>query len=436
VKSAVETLSPTRVRLTVEVPFEELTPSVTAAYQRISQQVNLPGFRKGKVPKALIDQRIGRGAVLDEAVNAHLPEAYSQAVREHEVIPIGQPEVDVKEFADGSDLKFTAEVDVRPTIVLPEYRGIQVEVADAEVTDAQVDEQLEALAARFAKLTTVERAASNGDFLSIDLSAARDDEPIEDATMSNLSYEVGSGNLIDGIDEQLVGLSAGESKTFSAPLRAGTAAGEDADITVTVKAVRERELPALDDDFAQLASEFDTIEELRADLGKRLGKIRLLEQGVEARDKVMDLLMELVDIPLPEGLVDAQVESHFEDGHGDAAHREEFDTEARKQLKAQFLLEEIANVEKLEASQDELTEWLVRQAPRYGMAPDAFAQALVDAGQVPSVVGEVVRAKALGLVLDHAVVVDASGRPVDLDALDRPDDDDAIAVIPSPDAAE
>ncbi|HTY72252.1 MAG TPA: trigger factor [Actinomycetes bacterium] len=418
-KSAVETLSPTRVRLTVEVPFEELTPSVNAAYQRISQQVQLPGFRKGKVPRSLIDQRIGRGAVLDEAVNAHLPEAYSQAVRENEVVPVGQPEVDITEFADGSDLRFTAEVDVRPTIELPDYRGLKVEVSDAVVTDEQVDEQVEGLRARFATLTPVERAAQAGDFLSIDLSAARDGELLDDATMSNLSYEVGSANLIDGLDEAVTGLEAGASSTFTAPLRAGVRAGEDADVTVTVKAVRERELPALDDDFAQLASEFDTLEELRTDLRDRLGKIRLLEQGVEARDKVMERLLELVDVPLPESLVNAQVDSHFEDGHGDEAHRDEVRDETRKQLTAQFVLDEIARREELEAGQDELTEWLVRQAPRYGMSPDAFAKALVDAGQVPAAIGEVVRAKALALVLDNAEVVDASGHVVDLEGLGR-----------------
>jgi len=438
VKSDVETLSPTRVRLTVEVPFDELKPSVSAAYQRIAASVNLPGFRKGKVPNSLIDQRIGRGAVLDEAVNEHLPAAYSQAVRDHEVVPLGQPEVDVTEFADGGDLKFTAEVDVRPTIELPDYNGLRIDVADAEVTEAQIDEQIDALRARFAKLTPVERAAQEGDFLSIDLSATRDGEALEDATMSNLSYELGSGNLVDGLDEKVVGLEAGGAATFTAPLRAGTAAGEDADITVTVKAVRERELPAADDDFAQLSSEFDTLAELRSDMAQRLGQIRLLEQGVEARDKVMDRLLELVDIPLPDSLVESQIESHFEDGHGDEAHRAEVVAETRKQLTAQFLLDEIARKEELEAGQDELTEWLVRQAPRYGMAPDAFAQALVENGQVGMVVGEVTRAKALGLVLDHAEVVDASGRPVDLDALDDPardgSVDDAIDVIPPTEA--
>jgi len=395
VKSDVETLSPTRVRLTVEVPFDELKPSVSAAYQRIAASVNLPGFRKGKVPNSLIDQRIGRGAVLDEAVNEHLPAAYSQAVRDHEVVPLGQPEVDVTEFADGGDLKFTAEVDVRPTIELPEYNGLRIDVADAEVTEEQIDEQIDALRARFAKLTPVERAAQEGDFLSIDLAATRDGEVLEDATMSNLSYELGSGNLVDGLDEQVVGLEAGGAATFTAPLRAGTSAGDDAEITVTVKAVRERELPAADDDFAQLSSEFDTLAELRSDMAQRLGQIKLLEQGVEARDKVMDRLLELVDIPLPDSLVESQIESHFQDGHGDDAHRAEFVTETRKQLTAQFLLDEIARKEELEAGQDELTEWLVRQAPRYGMAPDAFAQALVENGQVGMVVGEVTRARSM-----------------------------------------
>jgi trigger factor len=415
VKSAVETLSPTRVRLTVEVPFEELKPSLDEAYKRIGAQVQIPGFRKGKVPASLIDQRFGRGAVLEEAVNAYLPTAYTDAVREHEVQVLGQPEVDVTEFADGSDLKFTAEVDCRPEIELPDYEGLEVEVAAVAITDEDVAEQLEALRTRFATLTPVERAAQAGDFLSIDLVGSRDGEPIEDATAAGLSYEVGSANLVDGLDDAVTGLSAGEEATFSTDLN--DEVEEPADMTVTVKAVRERELPDLDDDFAQLASEFDTLDELREDLRTRLGRVKRLQQGVEARDAVLDKLLSLVDVPLPENLLEAEVDSHFEDGHGDDEHREQFVEGTRQSMKSQFVLDAIAAKEELQPEEAEVSEYIARQAPRYGMAPDAFAQALVEAGQVPAILSEVVRAKALAKVLESAKVVDTAGAAVDIEAL-------------------
>ncbi len=414
-KSDVETLSPTRVRLTVEVPFDELKPSLEEAYKRIGAQVQIPGFRKGKVPASLIDQRFGRGVVLEEAVNAHLPDAYNAAVREHEVRALGQPEVDVTEFADGTDLKFTAEVDCRPDITLPDYDGLEIEVDAVDVTDEDVDEQVEALRARFASLTTVERAAETGDFLTIDLAASRDGEPIEDATAAGMSYEVGSESLLDGLDAVVSGLSAGEEATFTAPLNDGVEA--DADLVVSVKAVRERELPELNDDFAQLASEFDTLDELRDDLRERIGRVKRMQQGVEARDAVLEKLLSLVEVPLPEALVDAEVESHFGDGHGDDEHRDQFVESTRKNLAAQFVLDEIVAKEELEPEEGELSEYLIRQAPRYGMTPDAFAQALVEAGQVPAIMAEVVRAKALAKVLEAAAVVDSEGEPVDLDAL-------------------
>ncbi len=414
-KSDVETLTPTRVRLTVEVPFEELKPSLDEAYKRIGAQVQIPGFRKGKVPTSLIDQRFGRGVVLDEAVNAYLPDAYGAAVREHEVRVLGQPDVDVTEFADGSDLKFTAEVDCRPEIELPDYNGLEVEVAEVVVSDSDVDEQVEALRARFATLTPVERAAQTGDFLTLDLAASRDGEAIEDATAAGLSYEVGSGDLLDGLDDVVVGVSAGEDVTFETELNDGEEA--PADIAVTVQSVRERELPDLNDDFAQLASEFDTLDELREDLRERLGRVKRMQQGVEARDALLEKLLSLVDVPLPQALVDAEVESHFGDGHGDDEHRDQFIETTRKNLTAQFVLDEIASKEELQPEEGELSEYLIRQAPRYGMTPDAFAQALVEAGQVPAIMGEVIRAKALARVLEGATIVDTAGNAVDLDAL-------------------
>jgi trigger factor len=420
VKSSVETLNPTRVRLTVEVPFEELGPSVDSAYKKIAAQVTIPGFRKGRVPNAIIDQRVGRGVVLDEAVNDHLPQAYNAAVAEHQVRPLGQPEVDVTAFADGGELTFTAEVDVRPDIELPDYDGVAVTVADADVTDTDVDEQLESLRRRFGTLAPVERATQTGDFVTLDLSATSGGEPVDDATASGLSYEVGSGQLLDGVDDAVVGLAAGEEATFPTTLPGGEHADEEAEVTVRVTAVRERNLPDLDDDFAQLASEFDTLDELRDDLRRRLGTVKRLEQGVEARDKVLQWLLDQVEVPLPERLVSAQLEDHFDDDHGDADHRAEYERQTREALTTQFVLDAVAAKEELQVGEGELSEYIVRTAPRYGLTPDQFAEQIVQAGQVSAVVGEVVRAKALALVLERANVTDASGRPVDLEALREP----------------
>ncbi|HEY5187332.1 MAG TPA: trigger factor [Actinomycetes bacterium] len=416
-KSAVETLTPTRVKLTVEVPFDELKPSLDAAYRRIAGQVNIPGFRKGKVPAAIIDQRVGRGAVLDEAVNEHLPKAYNAAAQEHGVKALGQPDVDVTDFADGEQLTFTAEVDIRPQIELPDYDGLEVTVDDAEVTDADVDEQLTSLAARFASLTLVERPVEDFDFVTIDLSATHDGHAVEDATASGMSYEVGSGTLLEGLDAAIVGLSAGESATFNDRLRAGDHADADVDVEVTVTAVKVRNMPDLDDDFAQLASEFDTLDELKDDLRRRLADYKKVQQGIQARDRALQKLLSLVEVPLPEALVQAQIESHFQDGHGDDEHHAEYDKQVREGLAAQFVLDDVAVKEELSVGEGELSEYIVANAQQYGMTPDQFAQEIVNAGQVPAVVGEVVRAKALAVILERATVTDESGNEVDLAAL-------------------
>ena len=416
-KSSVEALNPTRVRLTVEVPFTELKPSVDSAYKRIAAQVTIPGFRKGRVPAMVIDQRVGRSVVLDEAVNEHLPKAYNAAVDEHKVKPLGQPELDVTAFVDGSDLTFTAEVDVRPEIELPEYTGISVQVADADVTDEDIAKQVQSLRTRFGSLAVVERPVRAGDFVTLDLVASHDGEPVEDATASGLSYEVGSGQLLEGLDEVLDGMSAAQSADLRTPLRAGEHTDHDVDVTVTVQSVRERSLPDEDDDFAQLASEFDTLDELKDDLRSRLAGVKKLQQGVEARDTALEQLLKLVEVPLPDRLVQAQVHDHFEDGHGDEDHRAEYESQARQALTAQFVLDAIATKEELSVGEGELSEYIVRNASRYGMTADQFAQEIVTAGQVPAVIGEVVRAKALAFVLEHATVTDASGRPVDIEAL-------------------
>jgi trigger factor len=440
VKSSVENLSPTRVKLAVEVPFDELKSSLDEAYKSIGKQVRVPGFRPGKVPARIIDQRVGRAAVLEEAVNKALPKAYSDAVRETGVKALGQPEIEVTQLEDNDHLAFTAEVDVRPEIAVPSYNGLTVTVDDAVVTDEEVDEQFEELRARFGTLKGVERPVQSGDFVSIDLNASIDGEEVEGGSASGMSYEVGSGNLIDGIDEAILGKSAGDSVSFTSQLAFGDKAGADAEITVVVNSVKERELPEADDEFAQLASEFDTIEELLADLRERLARVKMLGQGSEARDKVLELLVERTEVPLPESSVLAEIEWREHDvvhqlNHDDSAFERYLETEgktkdeftselrevAEKSVKTQFILDSIADSEAVSVSDAELTEYIVRQAQRYGIAPQEFADQIVQAGNIGALVADVRRNKALSTVLESAKVTDVSGNVVDLSALSTPE---------------
>jgi trigger factor len=421
VKSTAETLSPTRVKLTVEVPFEELAPSLDTAYKTIAKQISIPGFRKGKVPSRVIDQRVGRAAVLEEAVNEILPMAYEDALRENSVSPLGRPEIEVTELNDGESLTFVAEVDVRPEFDLPDYAGIVVEVDDAEVTDENVDEQLLALRGRFASLSPVERAAADGDVLLVDIMGAEaDGSAVEDLSGQALSYELGTDGMLPGFDDAVRGASAGETRTFDFTPEGGEYVDRLLTVNATVAAVRERVLPEANDDFAQLASEFDTVDELREDIRTRLGRVRVLEQGMQARGKVHEALLASVDFPLPEGVIRQEVDEHFADGHaGDDAHRAEVEQGASDGLRSRLLLDRIAEAEEVSVGESELSSWLLQNAPRYGMAPDAFAQALVQAGQLPMAIGDIRRAKALAVVTQKARVVDASGRTVDLESLDE-----------------
>ncbi len=439
-KTSLETLSPTRVKLIVEVPFEELTDQLAAAYKRIASQINVPGFRRGKVPARVIDQRVGRGAVLEEAVNEALPKLYETAVAQHDVFVLGRPEVDVTELVDGTAFGFTAEVDIRPDFELPDYSGMQIEVEDAIVTEQEVTDQLDSLRKRFATARPVERPAAAGDLLYIDLEGRVAGEPVEDYTLTSFSYEAGSDGLLPGADEAVLGLSAGDSSEFTLTPDEGPHAAQDVTLTIKVNSVHERELPALDDEFAQLSSEFDTIAELQDDLRARLGKMRLVEQGYAAKAKVLDALLELIEIPVPEGVVAEQVAEHLkadeqgapDHNHDHATHhhdaeradaevddglRAELAEDARRSLRTQFILDKIADAEELAVTQAELTQWLVSQASRYGMAADRFADALVKAGQVQSAVADVRRGKAVALVLEKASITDASGNAIDLSLL-------------------
>ncbi|ADI10223.1 trigger factor [Streptomyces bingchenggensis BCW-1] len=454
-KSAVETLNPTRVRLTVEVPFEELKPSLDAAYKKINQQVTVPGFRKGKIPARVIDQRFGRGAVLEEAVNDALPKFYTEAVNEGELNPLGQPEVDITELKDNELLAFTAEVDVRPTVEIPDYSGIEVTVDSVEVSDEDIDKAVEQLRDRFATTSAVERAAAEGDIVVVDLEAKVEGEVLEDGVANGVNYTIGSGELLEGIDEAVTGLEAGGSATFTSELKGGSAKGKEAEVSVKVSEVKARELPELDDDFAQLASEFDTLEELRGDTRGRLERSKKFDQATQAQEKVLDALLELVEVPIPEKLLEDEIQTrkhnleHHQlgqmgltlDAYLEMQEKtaDEFEAELKEQaekgIKTQFVLDELVNKEKLSVGQEELTEHLMRRAQSSGMSPDQFAQAVVEGGQVPMLVGEVARGKALAVVVEAAKVVDDKGETVDLDD-DEDETGETVEVTSEEPAAE
>ena len=417
-KSAVEKLSPTRVKLSIDVPFTELKPHIDGAYKSLSEKITIPGFRKGKVPSAMIDQRVGRGAVLDEAINAAIPTFYSQAAKDNDVLVIGRPTVEVTELKDNENFAFTIEVDIRPDIALPNFSEIKIEVDDVKVTDADIDEQVQALRTRFGTLTTVEKVIASGDFVTIDLVATKDGQPLDGGTANDLSYEVGSASMIDGLDEALIGLSAGGEKSFETAL-VGMAEGEKGSVKVSVKAVKERELPPVDDAFAKLASEFETLAELKADLTTRLTRLKEMEQGAQARDLLVERLISSVDIPLPAEIIEAEVNDHLEkEGRlEDDKHRAEVNEEVKSTITREFLLDSIVKAESVAVNESELTEYLVRAASRYGMTPDQFIKEVSQAGQVTTMVAEVARAKALAQVLGRVKVVDKSGKKVDLEAL-------------------
>ena len=417
-KSAVETLSPTRVRLSIDVDFQELEPFVTTAYKTLAERINIPGFRKGKVPNMMIDQRVGREAVVEEAVNASLNTFLSNAFRENKLAVIGRPVVDKLEYGDKKPLSFTAEVDVRPELKLPNFSEMTIEVEDVVVSDAEVNEQVDALRARFGTLHTVEKAVETGDFVTIDLVATINGEPVEGGEANDISYEVGTNRMVDGLDEALAGLKVGESKRFDTQL-VGQKDDEKGAVDVTVKSVKYRELPELNDEFAKLASEFETIAELKADVQTRLERVKHLEQGAHARDILVEKLIESVDIPLPQNIIDEEVNAHLE-GEGrldDETHRAEVIESTTKSLTQEILFDNIIDAEQISVNETELTEYLVRASSRYGMTPDQFIKEVSEAGQVQTMIAEVARAKALAQVLGRVKVVTKSGKPVDLEAL-------------------
>ncbi|MBE3014901.1 trigger factor [Microbispora sp. NEAU-D428] len=435
-KTAVEELSPTRVKLTVEVPFKELEPSLQAAYKKVAQQVRVPGFRPGKVPARIIEQRFGRAVVLEETLNDALPKLYGQAVDETEVFPVSQPEIEVTKIEDGEQVEFTAEVDIRPAFDIPDYQGAEIVVDPAEVTDEDITAQLEALRQRFATLTGVERPAQNGDYVVMDLRAEIDGRNLDEQQAADVSYEVGAGSVLQGLDDALQGMAAGDEKTFRTTLVGGENAGEEADVIINVKSVKEKVLPELDDEFAQLASEFDTLDELKDSIREQVRRNKLVDQVVQSREKALDALLERIDIPLPESALQAEIDARkhnlehqvAESGLSREAYLRlqqtteeelfaEYEATSAKALKSGFVLDKIVKAEEIGVSEQELTDFVVRRAMQMGVAPNTLAQHLADNNQLPLAMMEIVREKAKTLIGDAAKVTDTAGNEVDIKAI-------------------
>jgi trigger factor len=436
VKTDVEELSPTRVKLTIEVPFEELKPSLDKAYRDVGKQVRIPGFRPGHVPPRIIDQRLGRGVVLEQAVQDAVPQLYGKALAESEVLALGQPDLEITRLDDGEQLAFTAEVDVRPKFELPDLSAVSVTVENAEVGPDEVEEYLSELRERFASLKTVDRPAAEGDFVSIDLSASVGGKLVEDAQASGLSYQVGSGTLLDGLDDALAGMAAGSATTFTTELPGGEHEGEQAEVALTVHSVKIKELPELDDEFAQSASEFDTLGEFRAGTRARLETVKRLAQVGQARDKALDAVLSRLDIPLPERLVAAETEGRERSldeqlersgttreaylearGIGEDDLEAEIIVDARRSVKAGFVLDELARREDLKVEQEELNSYIVEQAYRLGVPPERLAKEIVDRSQLGIAMADVMRGKALRVLAERVKVTDEAGRPVDVKEL-------------------
>ncbi|QIM16525.1 trigger factor [Leucobacter insecticola] len=440
-KTTAEKLTPTRAKLSVTLTLDELEPYLKQAYKTISEQVSIPGFRKGKVPAPIIDQRVGREAVVQEAVNASLDDFYQGALAESGERPMGRPTADVAKWADvkdpKSELELVFEVEVRPEFKLPKYDGLKVTVDNAVIDEAAVEAEMTKLRERFGTLVTVERPAKTGDFVELDLIARIDGKDVDQA--SGVSYEIGAGNLLEGTDEAIETLTAGETTTFSSQLLGGEYEGQDAEVEVTLTAVKERELPEADDEFAQLASEFDTIAELRESLKDQVSRAAVFAQGQQARDIFTETLIEKAEIPISEELVEEEVHRHLEsEGRlEDDEHRAEVRVSSEKQIQLQLLLDAIVEAEKVTPTQNELSQYIFQSAQQYGMEPTEFLQAISQGNQMGVILGEVTRNKAMAVALGKAKVVDKDGNAVDLSEFTAVDsEEEAEETVEETEAAE
>jgi len=434
VKTTVDKLSDTRVKLTVNVPFAELDQEIDQAYAAIAQQVSIPGFRKGKAPRQLIDARFGRGPILEQVVNDMLPSRYEQAVKKNDLKVIGQPDVDISKIEDKDFVEFTAEVDIRPEFEIPDFSKISVTVPALKADEEDVDKALEELAERFGELKDTKRKMKTGDYAIIDITAEIDGEKIEDASTEGLSYRIGDDDLIKGLDTALRGMKTGEDNEFTSTIQSGEHKDEEATIKVHVQQSKERKLPAMDDEFAQMASEFDTMDELRESTKTQVEETKKAEQAAQIRDEVLKSALSEVEFELPQSVVDEQAHSQLHQILGQLAHdekalaqlleaqgtsREEFDKQTREQaeesVRTQLFLDAVAEKEEPEVSQQELTDHILFTAQSYGMDPNQFIQQLQSNGQIANLFSDVRRGKALAAAICRTTVKDEEGNDVDVD---------------------
>jgi len=432
VKSSVEKLSDTRVKLNVSVPFDELGKEIDQAYKAIAQQVTIPGFRRGKAPRQLIDARFGRGPILEQVVNDMLPTRYDAALNENEINPIGQPDIEITKIEDNDVVEFTAEVDVRPEITVPDFSKIAVTVPALKVDDEALEAELDSLRGRFGELKDTKRKLKTDDFAVIDIEATIDGEKLDEASTEGLSYQIGSDDLIKGLDTALRGLKTGEDAEFTTTIEHGEHKGEEATIKVTVQQTKERKLPELDDEFAQMASEFDTVDELRENTRTQLEENKKAQQAADIRDEVLKAALAEATFALPESIVDEQVHNQLHQLLGQLAHdenafaqlleaqgttREEFDKQSREQaeesVRTQLFLDAVAEQEQPEVSQEELTDHILFTAQSYGMDPNQFVMELQQSGQIANLFSDVRRGKALAVAIARTSVTDDEGNTVD-----------------------
>ena len=455
--STVEKLGPSRVKLTIEIPFADLKPHLDKAYKDIASQVNIPGFRKGKVPAAIIDQRFGRGSVLQEAINAALPDAYAAAVAENDLVPLGQPEVDVTKLEDNDVVEFTAELDVRPDFEMPDFATLTAEVPAVPSSDEEVEERINVMRQRFATRADKDGPAEAGDVVTLDLVASKDGEEVEDGSAEGLTYKVGSGGMLDGLDEAVTGKSAGDEAEFSSELVGGPAQGEKADIKVTITKVQTETLPELDDEFAQMVSEFDTVEEMRADLAEAVARMARVDQINAASDKIVADLVAKTEFELPEALLATEVENrkqqisdqlaragytlerYLEDTEDETAESaDEFwaqvSENAETSLKAQIILDKLADEREVTVNQQELTELIFRRAQQSGTSPEQEMQHMMEHNHAPEWMGELRRGKILREVVLASTVTDTDGNRVNVAAVQSDGSIDDAAAAPEEEA--
>ena len=417
-KTSVETLETAKVKLSIEVPFEEFSPEIDKAAKKVSKQVNIPGFRKGRVPRRVLEAQFGLGALVQEALNDSLDGYYSQALQKEDLRPLSAPEVDVTDFPveKGSEtpLKFNVTVCVRPEIVLPDFANYTLDVDAVEVSDEDVEERLTSLRERFSTLKEVERAIEDNDYCTIDLVAEIDGEEVDRA--EGVSYQIGSGRMLPGIDDALKGAKAGETVTFTSTLAGGEHEGEEGDVSVTVSSVKESELPEVDEDFVQLASEFDTVEELREDLRNQVEKDKKTNQVYAAREDLVKRLSEEIDVPVHSDVIDNEIKHRLEvEGKEvDDEHAEELRKDVEESMKTQLILDVISERFNVTIEQDELVNSLVEQAQMYGIDPNQFIQMAVQTNQITSFADELRRGKGVLSALRLVNVVDSEGDKVDV----------------------